>query len=76
MRKRVFIIHGWDGSPQNCWFPWLKKELEKIGYKVFIPKFPTPKNQTLDNWLDVFNKYKLNYYKGNYDSFKEAYSQN
>ena len=27
--KRVFIIHGWEGHPENAWFPWLKKELEQ-----------------------------------------------
>jgi hypothetical protein len=27
--KRVFIIHGWEGYPEEGWFPWLKKELEK-----------------------------------------------
>ena len=26
--QRVFIIHGWDGYPEEGWFPWLKKELE------------------------------------------------
>lgn len=32
--KRIFIIHGWDGSPQNRWFPWLEKELKKKGFTV------------------------------------------
>jgi len=36
----------------------LKSELEKQGYQVFVPKFPTPKNQTLENWLEVFERYK------------------
>jgi hypothetical protein len=54
----VFIIHGAYGHPGENWFPWLKSELEKIGCKVFVPKFPTPDNQTLENWLDVFKKYE------------------
>jgi predicted alpha/beta hydrolase family esterase len=28
MTERVFIIHGWEGYPEEGWFPWLKKELE------------------------------------------------
>lgn len=55
----VFIIHGADGHPQENWFPWLKKELETIGHQVFVPQFPTPKNQTLKNWLKVINKYQI-----------------
>jgi len=29
--KRVFIIHGWGGNPEEGWLPWLKKELEAKG---------------------------------------------
>jgi len=54
----IFIIHGAYGHPGENWFPWLKAELEKKGCKVFIPKFPTPENQTLEQWLKVFEVYK------------------
>jgi hypothetical protein len=29
-------------------------ELEQKWYKVFVPKFPTPENQSLDSWQEVF----------------------
>ncbi len=54
----IFIIHGAYGHPEENWFSWLKSELEKLGCKVFVPKFPTPENQSLDNWLNVFEHYK------------------
>ncbi|MFH1222214.1 MAG: alpha/beta fold hydrolase [Candidatus Micrarchaeota archaeon] len=54
----VFIIHGTAGYPEENWFPWLKKELEQLGYNVFVPQFPTPENQTLENWFKVFENYK------------------
>ena len=56
--KTAFIIHGTEGSPQGNWFPWLKKELEKLGYRVFVPAFPTPDRQNLTNWLKTFEEYK------------------
>lgn len=28
------------------------------GYQVIIPQFPTPENQTLEEWLKVFEQYK------------------
>ncbi|RLJ02162.1 MAG: serine hydrolase family protein [Candidatus Aenigmatarchaeota archaeon] len=54
----IIIIHGAYGHPNENWFPWLKSELEKLGCRVFIPKFPTPENQSLKNWLKVFENYK------------------
>jgi len=54
----IFIIHRSYGGPDENWFPWLKSELEKLGCRVFVPKFPTPENQSLENWLKVFDDYK------------------
>ncbi len=56
--KNVIIIHGTKGSPEINWFPWLKKELEQLDCQVFVPQFPTPENQSLENWLAFFEDYK------------------
>lgn len=53
-----FIIHGIYGHPQENWFPWLKGELQKKGYKVIVPKFPTPFDQSLESWLRLFSNYE------------------
>ena len=34
--KRVYIIHGWEGYPEEGWFPWLKKELEDRGFDALL----------------------------------------
>ncbi|MFH1193834.1 MAG: alpha/beta hydrolase, partial [bacterium] len=57
--KTAFIIHGALGDPNENWFPWLKSELERLGFAVYVPAFPTsPKTQTLENWLKVFEEHK------------------
>ncbi len=56
--KTAIIIHGSYGNPNENWFPWLKSELEKVGYEVFVPEFPTPENQNLESWLNVFKEYE------------------
>lgn len=53
----IIIIHGAYGSPGENWFPWLRKELEKKGHKVFVPAFPTPRDQELGEWLKAFEPY-------------------
>jgi len=53
----VFIFHGTAGYPEENWFPWLKRKLECLGCKVITPQFPTPRNQTLENWFKIFGGY-------------------
>ena len=36
--KRVVIVHGWGGSPEDNWIPWLRKEMEKGGFEVIVPR--------------------------------------
>lgn len=39
--KQALILPGWYGNPKNDWYPWLKRELERRGYRVFLPDLPT-----------------------------------
>jgi predicted alpha/beta hydrolase family esterase len=55
-KYRFVIIHGAYGFPGENWFPWLAEQLKKKGAKAIVPTFPTPEGQTLDTWLNVFNK--------------------
>ncbi|MDI6734205.1 MAG: alpha/beta fold hydrolase [Patescibacteria group bacterium] len=34
------LLHGYTGSPSSNFFPWLKRELERCGAKVYAPKLP------------------------------------
>jgi len=54
---KIIIIHSAYGNPDENWIPWLKKELNSLGHQAFVPEFPTPKGQNLQNWLDVFKDY-------------------
>lgn len=54
--KRIFLIHGWDGFPENHWFPWLKRELEKIGFKVIVPAMPNSPEPQIERWVSHLKK--------------------
>jgi len=54
--KRVYIIHGWDGYPEENWFPWLKRELEAKGFKVFVPQLPAPDLPEINSWVSKLSE--------------------
>ena len=56
--RNVFFIHGVGSDGTENWFPWLKRRLELLGCNVIVPRFPTPANQTLKNWLAILERYK------------------
>lgn len=56
MKKRVFIIHGWEGTPDSNWFPWLKSELEKKGFEAAVPQMPNAANPKMGEWLAYLRK--------------------
>lgn len=49
--KNVSIFHGTDGTPDLFWFPYLKKELEKQNYRVWVPQLPQTEKPDLNVWL-------------------------
>ena len=56
MTKRAFLIHGWEGRPEEGWRPWLKKELEKKGFKVYSPAMPDAAHPKIDAWVKYLTK--------------------
>ena len=51
MAKRVFIVHGWAGYPEEGWFPWLKRELEARGFMVEVPAMPDSDTPKIETWI-------------------------
>jgi len=56
MPKRVYIIHGWEATPEANWFSWLKSELENRGFKVTVPAMPDTEQPILEKWLKYLEK--------------------
>ncbi len=54
----AFIFHGTDGYPEENWFPWMKKELEKLGIKTTVPQFLEADKPSLVKWSASFEPYE------------------
>ena len=51
MKKRVFLIHGWEGKPDNHWFPWLTWELKARGFDVYSLTMPHADLPKVSEWV-------------------------
>ncbi|MBI2056488.1 MAG: alpha/beta hydrolase [Candidatus Sungbacteria bacterium] len=54
--KRIFIIHGYKSFPTDCWFPWLKDELIKRGFTVYVPRFTNSHEPKFEKWLETIRE--------------------
>ena len=51
IKKRVFIIHQWDGNPDEGWLSWLSDELKKKGFEVIAPQMPNTGEPKIGEWV-------------------------
>lgn len=66
MPKRVYIIHGWEGYPEENWFPWLKRELENQGFEAHVPQMPDADSPRIKKWIPVITQIVNNPDKNTY----------
>jgi predicted alpha/beta hydrolase family esterase len=51
MNNRVFIIHGYEGQPEDAWRPWLRDELQKQNWTTTLPAMPSPNHPKMTEWV-------------------------
>ncbi|HYF28783.1 MAG TPA: alpha/beta fold hydrolase [Candidatus Paceibacterota bacterium] len=49
--RKVILVHGWDGTPNTGWFPWLQRELEARGFVVVAPQLPDTDAPRIATWV-------------------------
>lgn len=52
MNKRIFIIHGWGGSPDKDWIPWAKARFEELKYQTVASLMPDTDIPEIKPWVD------------------------
>ena len=50
--KRLYIVHGWSGSPQEPLLVWLKEQAVLKGFEVVVPDMPLSDTPNINNWVN------------------------
>src|SRR5579872_3230075 len=48
--KNAIILHSTSNSVDDNWYPWLKEELLKKGYKVWVPSLPDSNKPNIEKY--------------------------
>ncbi|MAF81164.1 hypothetical protein CL628_04090 [bacterium] len=56
MKQRAIIVHCWEGTPEYCWYPWVKQQLETAGFTVDVPAFPHTEAPTQADWVPFLSQ--------------------
>ena len=51
--KKVFLVQGFEGSPNGGWRPYIMSELEKLDIYACSLPMPAPNAPILKDWLDT-----------------------
>ena len=49
--KKIYIIHCWDGTSNDGWYPWIEKQLNNIDTKVIRFDMPNTETPTIEEWV-------------------------
>jgi predicted alpha/beta hydrolase family esterase len=55
--KKVFMIHGFEGSPNGGWRPWIMRELAKHDIYSCALSMPKPNEPILSEWLEEIDRH-------------------
>ncbi len=55
-KKKLIIVHGFEGSPEHGWYPWLKGEVERKGWEAHAPTLPNTNDPQVHEWLPTLTQ--------------------
>ena len=53
--KKVYLVHCWDGTSNDGWYPWIEKQLNNIDTKVIRFDMPNTETPTIEEWVGTLN---------------------
>ena len=53
--NKIYIVHCWEGTKEDGWYPWLDKELSNENTTVFRFNMPNTANPKIEEWVSFLD---------------------
>lgn len=53
--KKIYLVHCWDGTSSDGWYPWLLKELSNAETKVISFDMPNTSCPIIKDWVQMLD---------------------
>ena len=53
--KKIYLVHCWDGTSSDGWYPWLEEKTNDQNIKLFKFDMPNTANPKIEEWVDYLN---------------------
>lgn len=54
--NKIYIVHCWDGTKDDGWYPWLDEKISNKDNKVFRFNMPNTANPKIEEWVTELDK--------------------
>lgn len=54
--NKIYVVHCWEGTKDDGWYPWLDKKISDNENKVFRFNMPDTANPKIDSWVSELDK--------------------
>ena len=54
--NKIYIVHCWDGTKDDGWYPWLDEKITSENNKVFRFNMPNTANPKIDEWVSFLDQ--------------------
>ena len=53
--KNIYLVHCWDGTSNDGWYPWIENQLNNSDTQVIRFDMPNTETPIIEEWVDTLN---------------------
>lgn len=54
--NKIYIVHCWDGTKDDGWYPWLDKKISNKSNRIIRFNMPNTENPKIEEWVSELDK--------------------